>query len=453
MSLRSWLVAFTLGAACAAGLPIRAQTIPIPSRNPQPGGIDRQRSHLPIPAATSPEQAEQFLADRLSKARERNDLEKLLKEEVLPEVLKDPRKYGLTDEKIEQLRRSGVADGKMPDLNDPELRKLAEEWVRRQGPRGAGPDGGGLKLSPEEMKSLKKWLAETQRPRPGSPAPPSFPPGMPPGPPPGGMPPGPPPTPPGPGIASPPAPTPQPKRGDPAERFGKWLERWATNNETLRQSPTVRKLTGELARASLRGDSNRAARPERQLPRLGEFARLWSPASSPGGGSFLPTLRNWRWPNLSRGSRDAPRLPTAAGAPGAVWGGLLWVILVAGVLVGVVWLVLRRRKPAAAASETGWRLGPWPVDPRAVRTREDLVRAFEYLALLLLGPAARNWHHREIAARLGLAADSDERRHAADHLAGLYEQARYAPLADPLPEGELETARRDLCSLAGVAAA
>jgi len=33
-----------------------------------------------------------------------------------------------------------------------------------------------------------------------------------------------------------------------------------------------------------------------------------------------------------------------------------------------------------------------------------------------------------------------------------YEQARYAPLAEPLPQAEMEAARRDLCLLAGVAA-
>jgi hypothetical protein len=95
------------------------------------------------------------------------------------------------------------------------------------------------------------------------------------------------------------------------------------------------------------------------------------------------------------------------------------------------------------------------VDPAQVATRQDLIRAFEYLSLLRLGPAARSWNHRAIAARLS-AEPSDaaaERRCAAAHLAGLYERARYAPPGDPLPDGEVRDARRDLCLLAGVAAA
>jgi len=108
-----------------------------------------------------------------------------------------------------------------------------------------------------------------------------------------------------------------------------------------------------------------------------------------------------------------------------------------------------------------WKLGPWPIHPTAVQTREELIRAFEYLSVLLLGPAARHWHHLAIAASLGRSSGatvsarrwgdgSAERRQAAQQLATLYERARYAPPAEPLPEAALATARRDLCLLAGV---
>jgi len=108
-------------------------------------------------------------------------------------------------------------------------------------------------------------------------------------------------------------------------------------------------------------------------------------------------------------------------------------------------LVLLRR------GDDGWRLGPWPVRPEAVRTRDELVRAFEYLALLLLGPAARTRNHEEIAA--GLGEQDVSRRAAAERLAGLYEQARYAPPDEVLPDTDLAAARADLSLLAGVAAA
>jgi hypothetical protein len=101
-----------------------------------------------------------------------------------------------------------------------------------------------------------------------------------------------------------------------------------------------------------------------------------------------------------------------------------------------------------------WRLGPWPVQPALVRTREELVRAFEYLSLLRLGKAARSWNHRQIAANLGgVTSAATECGEAAARLAQAYEHARYAPAADELPDRELEAARRDLCLLAGVAGA
>jgi hypothetical protein len=91
------------------------------------------------------------------------------------------------------------------------------------------------------------------------------------------------------------------------------------------------------------------------------------------------------------------------------------------------------------------------VRPEAVRTRSELVQAFEYLALLCLGLAARSANHRDIADRLG--ADAPERDEAARRLAGLYEHARYAPDDEPLGDDELSTARHDLCYLAGVSPA
>src|SRR5262249_32243535 len=64
------------------------------------------------------------------------------------------------------------------------------------------------------------------------------------------------------------------------------------------------------------------------------------------------------------------------------------------------------------------RAAHWPVRPDAVATRGDLVRAFEYLALLLLGIEARHRHHLDLADRLGgLSPESaDDRRRAANHL-------------------------------------
>jgi hypothetical protein len=80
-----------------------------------------------------------------------------------------------------------------------------------------------------------------------------------------------------------------------------------------------------------------------------------------------------------------------------------------------------------------------------VASRADLIRAFEYLSLARCGEAARSWHHRAIAERLGGA--EEERRTAAAGLARLYEQARYAPADHPEPDWT--AARRPLTFLAG----
>ena len=106
----------------------------------------------------------------------------------------------------------------------------------------------------------------------------------------------------------------------------------------------------------------------------------------------------------------------------------------------------------------------------AVATREEVIRAFEYLSLLRLGPAARNWNHRTIACqlanpsepgpasarlfsqRLGRSGRVSGLAEAAQTLADVYEKARYAPASDDLPSSALAAARTELCLLAGVSA-
>jgi hypothetical protein len=80
-----------------------------------------------------------------------------------------------------------------------------------------------------------------------------------------------------------------------------------------------------------------------------------------------------------------------------------------------------------------------------VATRQELIQAFEYLSLLRCGEPARAWHHHAIADRLG--GTEAERREAAERLAALYEQARYAPAAGTEPDWS--AARGPLTTLAG----
>jgi hypothetical protein len=183
---------------------------------------------------------------------------------------------------------------------------------------------------------------------------------------------------------------------------------------------------------------------------------------------------NWEWPkfdfNWGRGRnldvdvgtsrprtdftpRSAPRSGPNFNGPGFNFGGvtipwLLMLILLAVVVAAVLWWKWNVIfQPQAAVAFAGGP-GPWPIDPRAINTREDVVKAFEYLSVLICGPAAKTWTHSTIADELtALAATHGE---TAIKLARLYELARYAPLDEPLTRSELLEARRLVCDLAGM---
>lgn len=142
-------------------------------------------------------------------------------------------------------------------------------------------------------------------------------------------------------------------------------------------------------------------------------------------------------------------MPAAAGAAtgGLVLLQILLILIVAGVAFYLVWQLLSRVREQAA--EAARRRLAWPVHPGQVTTRAQLILAFEHLAIVVLGPAARTTNHRGIARELGAAP---QRGQAAEELATLYERARYDPVPGELPPADLEAARRDLALLAGMAA-
>jgi hypothetical protein len=104
------------------------------------------------------------------------------------------------------------------------------------------------------------------------------------------------------------------------------------------------------------------------------------------------------------------------------------------------------RAPRAAGVPAGPL--PWPIDPRDINSREDVVKAFEYLSALICGPDAKTWTHSTIADELTKLAETHGE--AAVKLARLYELARYAPLDEPMSRVELMEARRLVCDLAGM---
>lgn len=235
-----------------------------------------------------------------------------------------------------------------------------------------------------------------------------------------------------------------------ANTIADWAERLPrTKMGGLRDSQAmqdlVRQFSESAARAVSGGDENNlAAQLARWESRL-QGARDWLPHEIPE--LFRPT-KTWDFsglprPNLpemdfsSRALPSAPSIQFSSGELGAV-ANVLLIGLALAVVAAAIWKV--RRMAMSPEAKARRALGPWPLDPGSVSTREDVIRAFEYLSLLRCGEPARTWHHHAIAERLG---NSDAQR-----LAELYEQARYAPAQHREPDWT--SARAPLTALAGV---
>jgi hypothetical protein len=164
-----------------------------------------------------------------------------------------------------------------------------------------------------------------------------------------------------------------------------------------------------------------------------------------------------RFPNLANRA-IADRIPADLtlphlSAPEASASGIVtvlaWMVGIVAGAIGLQRIWVQRQEAQREMRRKQALLGPWPVEPSAVGTREDLIRAFEYLALLRLGLTVKSWNHLAIAAGLGDSPDP-LRRNAALSLTDAYEHARYAPLEQALPLEVIAEARRHLCLLAGV---
>jgi hypothetical protein len=86
-----------------------------------------------------------------------------------------------------------------------------------------------------------------------------------------------------------------------------------------------------------------------------------------------------------------------------------------------------------------------PPDLNELRSRSDLVRAFETLALLRLGGRARFWTHQRMARELSSGRPGVEQ--AVHEVTRLYELARYMHPSFVLASDSLEHARRSLRQL------
>jgi hypothetical protein len=172
---------------------------------------------------------------------------------------------------------------------------------------------------------------------------------------------------------------------------------------------------------------------------MGKWNNNGPPPNLGGGGS------SWNSPQYSGGSFGGGDLGSAA----------LPVILFVGVLVAlavafVAWRYWPQIKAMANKPKPIPGLGPWTIDPRDVKDRETLVKAFEYLSVLICGDGARMWNHLTIAE--AFRENVPGAAPFAEPLARLYALARYSPANEPISGEDIAEARGYLCRLAEVQA-
>lgn len=392
------------------------------------------RSHIPIHSkADSPSTAQGFMDMKRGRARAMSSMAKLAQE-----VLNDPEKYGLTREDLAKLAKS-----QGQDPSDPSVRQLIERLDGN--PNDLQELRKKLQLTEADVQDLKKLVEEHKQGSTGES-----------------------------GTSATTSPITPPKIDLPSSLSKAELER------RERATSAVNRFFGDLV-----GKNGRLPRSSELGKALGNMMKPSDRVTltPPKGGSSLPRLSKslgldsvWskmsmngkRLPSLSGlklGGGGGPSMPSfGGGGGGGVSGGaeglgvigtmILWIGLMA-VLAIIVWrLMVWQKGLAEERARAGVaKLGGWPIAPSEVFTREQFIRAFEYLSVLWLGLPARHWNHREIEARLSAAqpAERAEQRRAAHQLADVYEHARYLPGEEPLPEAELEAARRDLSFLAGAA--
>ncbi len=221
--------------------------------------------------------------------------------------------------------------------------------------------------------------------------------------------------------------------------------------EMLRDSTAFKNAVEDWRRHMIAGDTVSAGDWQPPwTPELPDLGDLWAKMPQADFSSNMPEV------DLPLPSLEGFNMPTAppigmpaGGAPSVSDAGQLALALLLLVLCGILaWQILQRtsrRRKVLAESEL---LGPWPVNPRKISTAAELIAAFEYLGLLRLGRKARAWNHRIIADRLREQPTSDEE--AAEQLALLYQQARYAPDNEKLADDTISRARQYVCQLAGL---
>ena len=133
---------------------------------------------------------------------------------------------------------------------------------------------------------------------------------------------------------------------------------------------------------------------------------------------------------------------TASAGSGSATGvldGINWVPLLAaaGVLLFLLLLLPAARVLQRRLLPGGGLLSAAPLSIHLVRTREDIVRAFDRLALSCSSAVKPWWNHRQVQGELVRRADAAK----VTELVQVYEHARYQPEHLPLSELQLASAR------------
>jgi hypothetical protein len=348
-------------------------------------------------------------------------------EKVIEEMKKNPEKY------------KNIA-------NDPDARKNLEKLL------------GDGKLDVEKLKAIKKGMEEQVKSKQEDPRiDQKDPVGK-------WDPNGPPPKKPG---LTPPVTSPPPEA---TNRFDKMINKVIKNGLDGKYGSTVKNQPAWQKAADLMKNSGGKGSGSEKSGSSDAFEKALDKTGAPHDGSKPAFLENLNPFKSSKDGDDAGAAsPVASGAPGnlgklagppsfnlpsgnSVGGGLamlqiLLFLAVALVVFGLIWRLLAQTR--ARSVQDALRRAVWPVLPGQVSTRQQLIQAFEHLALVVLGPSARSTNHRAIADGLGA---TPARTQAADELATLYERARYDPVEGELPATDIAAARRDLCLLAGMAA-
>ncbi|MFO0936944.1 MAG: hypothetical protein U0798_10565 [Gemmataceae bacterium] len=168
--------------------------------------------------------------------------------------------------------------------------------------------------------------------------------------------------------------------------------------------------------------------PDMNLPSFGGAPSLPS----------APSFGNWSLPGFGGFS--------GGGASAAI---PILVIIAIIAAIALAWWMWPQIQAARQAREQAGKLPlPPDFDPRDVRDRPSLVRAFEMLSLVVCGNDAKVWNHATIATALReyLQREPD----GIDRLAVMYALARYTPKGEELHPDSVREARRTLCRLAGV---